>query len=91
MLTTARVNGMPNNSSTYSVLSSIFGSMFYLGGTIGPSIAGIFDQHFGFQWSTSVEGFIAFGHAILLSAFTLFERVFQRNKGNYKLLDQEEE
>ncbi|CAH3023022.1 unnamed protein product, partial [Porites evermanni] len=51
----ARERGMPNNSSTNAVLSSIFGSMFYLGATIGPIIAGVTDEHLGFQWSTSVS------------------------------------
>jgi len=91
MFRTARANGMANNSSTNAVLSSIFGSMFYLGATIGPSIAGIFNEHFGFQWSTSIAGFIAFGHAMLLSAFTLYERVFQSSKSNYSLPEHEEE
>jgi len=89
LLITATLNGMPDNSATIAVLSSIYGTFFYLGATIGPTIAGITEQHFGFQWATSIAGFICFGHAMLLSAFTMFEHLFQRNESNCGLYDEE--
>ncbi|CAH3143052.1 unnamed protein product [Pocillopora meandrina] len=50
-----RANGMPDNSSTNALVSSIYGSMYYLGATIGPSLAGVLDDHFGFEWAMSVS------------------------------------
>lgn len=90
MIRTARANGIPDNSSTYAVLSSIFGSMYNLGGTIGPFISGICDEHFGFQWAMSVAGFICLSHAVLLVLFTLYEyMVTSREHVNNRLLDEE--
>ncbi|CAH3114199.1 unnamed protein product [Porites lobata] len=89
LVRSARANGMPDNSSTYAVLSSIFGCMFYLGATIGPSIAGIFSENFGFQWATSIAGFICFGQALLLSAFTMFEPAHRINDANSGLAEEE--
>ncbi|XP_029209764.2 MFS-type transporter SLC18B1-like isoform X2 [Acropora millepora] len=89
MIRTARANGMPDNSSTYAVLSSIFGSMYNLGATIGPFISGICDEHFGFQWAMSVAGFICLSHAVLLVVFTLYEYVVIREHVDNRLLDEE--
>ncbi|KAL9988695.1 hypothetical protein ACROYT_G003169 [Oculina patagonica] len=49
-----RNNGMPDNSATRGVISSIFSGMLNLGATIGPTLAGIIDQHIGFRWAMVV-------------------------------------
>ena len=100
LFSSCRANGMPDNSSTNALVSSIYGSMYYLGyvlffhwlflffvlvaetatiwgradanihsenvsctffqfllyrATIGPSLAGVLDDHFGFEWAMSVS------------------------------------
>ncbi|CAH3143054.1 unnamed protein product [Pocillopora meandrina] len=55
LIKSLRANGMPDNSSTNALVSSIYGSMYYLGATIGPSLAGVLDDHFGFEWAMSVS------------------------------------
>ncbi|KAJ7370108.1 hypothetical protein OS493_034037, partial [Desmophyllum pertusum] len=82
LLKTARANGMPDNTSTNAVLSSIFGSMYYLGAFIGPTIAGIFEEHFGFEWAMSIASFICFCQALLIFVFTLCENVSQRSNSS---------
>ncbi|KAL9988699.1 hypothetical protein ACROYT_G003173 [Oculina patagonica] len=67
-------NGMPDNSATRGVITSIFCGVFNLGGTIGPTLAGILDQHIGFQWAMVVPGFICLAQAVALIAFTMWEK-----------------
>ncbi|XP_078362700.1 uncharacterized protein LOC144646870 [Oculina patagonica] len=69
-----RNNGMPDNSATRGVISSIFSGMLNLGATIGPTLAGIIDQHIGFRWAMVVLGIICFSQAVVLAVFTLLER-----------------
>ncbi|KAL9988691.1 hypothetical protein ACROYT_G003165 [Oculina patagonica] len=68
-----RDKGMPDNSATRGVISSILIGMVNLGATIGPTLAGIIDQHIGFQWAMVVLGSISFSQAIVLVVFTLLE------------------
>ncbi|XP_073244210.1 MFS-type transporter SLC18B1-like [Porites lutea] len=91
LIRTARKGGMPDNLSSNAALSSIFGSMFYLGATIGPSIAGVTDEHLGFQWSTSIAGFICVAHALLLLIFTVFKPISDWVRDNNSGLAEEEE
>ncbi|KAJ7334323.1 hypothetical protein OS493_014633 [Desmophyllum pertusum] len=67
-----RDKGVADNS-TNAVVASIFSCMFYLGATIGPTLAGILDEHIGFQWTMVVASSISFAQAIILIAFTLLE------------------
>ncbi|XP_078362675.1 MFS-type transporter SLC18B1-like [Oculina patagonica] len=59
-----RDNGMPDTSATRGFISGIFSGMSYLGATIGPTLAGIVDEHIGFQWAMV---------ATVLVVFTLLE------------------
>lgn len=63
--------GMPDSSSTRGVVSSIFSGMVNLGATIGPTLAGIIDDHIGFQWAMAIAGIFCFVQAAGLMAFTL--------------------
>ncbi|KAL9988692.1 hypothetical protein ACROYT_G003166 [Oculina patagonica] len=69
-----RDNGMPDNSATRGLITSIFTGMLNLGATIGPIMAGFIDQHIGFQWAMAVLGMICFAQAVVLAVFTLLER-----------------
>ncbi|KAL9988689.1 hypothetical protein ACROYT_G003163 [Oculina patagonica] len=68
-----RDNGMPDTSATRGFISGIFSGMSYLGATIGPTLAGIVDEHIGFQWAMVVLGVICFSQATVLVVFTLLE------------------
>ncbi|XP_022790543.1 MFS-type transporter SLC18B1-like isoform X3 [Stylophora pistillata] len=73
LIKTLRANGFPDNSSTNALVSSIYSSMYYLGATIGPSLSGALDDHFGFGWSTSIAAFICLFQVLLVCFFTLRE------------------
>ncbi|KAL9988687.1 hypothetical protein ACROYT_G003161 [Oculina patagonica] len=68
-----RDKGMSDNSATRGMISSILVGMVNLGATIGPTLAGIIDEHIGFQWAMAVLGMISFSQAIVLAVFTLLE------------------
>lgn len=82
LIKTLRVNGMPDNSSTNALVSSIYSSMNYLGATIGPILAGVLDEHFGFEWAMSVAAFICFFQVVLICFFTLRENLSQRENSD---------
>ncbi|RMX47169.1 hypothetical protein pdam_00022818, partial [Pocillopora damicornis] len=75
LIKSLRANGMPDNSSTNALVSSIYGSMYYLGATIGPSLAGVLDDHFGFEWAMSVAAFICLFHTLVICLFTMSEKI----------------
>ena len=45
-------NGFPDNLDTYSMVSGLWTSMFAFGAFVGPSLAGILYDHFGFGYAT---------------------------------------
>jgi len=54
-----RSRGFEDNLQTYGLMAGMFQSGFCLGGFVGPSAAGYFTGQFGFEWATSVCGFIS--------------------------------
>lgn len=82
LIRTLRVNGLPDNSYTNAVVSSIYSSMYYLGGVIGPSLAGTLDDHFGFEQSTTIIAFIMLFQALLIFSFTLHEKISLRGNSD---------
>ncbi|XP_068717087.1 MFS-type transporter SLC18B1-like [Montipora capricornis] len=87
---TARENGIPDNSCTNALLSSIYLSVYFMGETIGPFIAAVCDEYFGFQWAMSVAGFICISQAFLLLVFTFYEYMFPRNVADCGTLKEDE-
>ncbi|CAH3143064.1 unnamed protein product, partial [Pocillopora meandrina] len=55
LIKTLREDGMPDDSSTNALVSSIYICMYYLGSVIGPVLAGVLCDHFGFEWSMTVS------------------------------------
>ncbi|XP_068762780.1 MFS-type transporter SLC18B1-like isoform X1 [Montipora capricornis] len=87
---TARENGIPDNSCTNALLSSISVSVYFMGETIGPFIAAVCDEYFGFQWAMSVAGFICISQAFLLLVFTFYEYMFPRNVADCGTMKEDE-
>ncbi|XP_027055814.1 MFS-type transporter SLC18B1-like [Pocillopora damicornis] len=55
LIKTLREDGMPDDSFTNALVSSIYICMYYLGSVIGPVLAGVLCDHFGFEWSMTVS------------------------------------
>ncbi|XP_064480806.1 MFS-type transporter SLC18B1-like isoform X2 [Ornithodoros turicata] len=72
--------GLPNNLSTFAILSGLFSSSFSLGLFIGPIIGGALLDRFGYAWSsTFVFGLQAV--VMVMLVFTLIcENVYQRRE-----------
>ncbi|XP_037082981.1 MFS-type transporter SLC18B1-like [Pollicipes pollicipes] len=68
-------NGFPDNLDTYSMVSGLWTSMFALGAFIGPSLAGILYDHFGFEYATLM---IIVTHTLLFLVVALFLCVRRR-------------
>ncbi|XP_068762781.1 MFS-type transporter SLC18B1-like isoform X2 [Montipora capricornis] len=83
-------NGIPDNSCTNALLSSISVSVYFMGETIGPFIAAVCDEYFGFQWAMSVAGFICISQAFLLLVFTFYEYMFPRNVADCGTMKEDE-
>ncbi|GFN77303.1 MFS-type transporter slc18b1-like [Plakobranchus ocellatus] len=67
--------GMPENLNTKGLVSGLFYAAFYLGAFIGPTIAGVLMQHFGFEYAcTVIAGTFLIG-AIVSTAFFMYRRI----------------
>jgi len=82
MNTSALKYGLPDTIATQSALSSIYNSVFYIGGILGPVLAGLMVEQIDFAWSSAVFGFMLCLSGLFIGIFTLFERrstrVFQQ-------------
>jgi len=69
--------GLEDSIATQSALSSIYNSMFYIGGILGPVLAGVLVEHLEFPWSSAMFGFMLCFSGLVIGIFTCFET---RNK-----------
>jgi len=65
----ATFHGFPDNLSTYGLISGLFTSTFALGAFVGPSVAGVLFDNFGFRDSTV---FVIITNIILAMAVVFF-------------------
>ncbi|XP_043211164.1 MFS-type transporter SLC18B1-like [Amphibalanus amphitrite] len=72
-------NGFPDNLDTYSMVSGLWTSMFAFGAFVGPSVAGILYDHFGFGYATLL---VVIMHVVLLAAVLLFLATRRRPAGH---------
>ncbi|KAA0193882.1 hypothetical protein HAZT_HAZT003131 [Hyalella azteca] len=66
--------GLPDDLTTYGLVSGLWNSSFALGAFIGPSIAGVMFDTIGFGWGTSI---IALLH-LLVAIVTIFLSCYYR-------------
>ena len=64
----AQLAGLPNDISTFGLVSGLWASSFALGAFIGPSIAGVLFDTIGFAWGTSIVA----GLHIVIAVVTVF-------------------
>ena len=50
----ATKHGYPDDIATNSMLSGLWTSSFYLGNFLGPTLAGVLVDSYGFRWSTQI-------------------------------------
>ncbi|XP_018015495.2 MFS-type transporter SLC18B1-like [Hyalella azteca] len=67
--------GLPDDLTTYGLVSGLWSSSFALGGFIGPSIAGVMFDTIGFGWGTSI---IALLH-LFVAIVTIILSCYYRN------------
>lgn len=79
-------NGFPDNLDTYSMISGLWTSMFALGACIGPSLAGILYDNFGFAYATLL---VVVMHIALLVVVTTFLCTNRRRASQDQLADKE--
>ena len=78
--------GLPDNISTYGVVSGLWTSAFALGAFVGPSAAGVLFDQVGFPWaSQTVVGF----HALLFLASVIFSCCFKKRRLPVKYLSED--
>ncbi|KAA0191450.1 hypothetical protein HAZT_HAZT007735 [Hyalella azteca] len=68
--------GLPDDLTTYGLVSGLWNSSFALGGFIGPSIAGLMFDTIGFGWGTSI---IALLH-LFVAIITIFLSCYYRDE-----------
>ncbi|XP_071943949.1 MFS-type transporter SLC18B1-like [Antedon mediterranea] len=83
-LGTVTFNGMPDNMSTYGVVSGIFMSAYSLGSFTGPLLGGLLVENLNFGTASSLLGFLNFTFAIVMLIFSLFE--YRCGKGRRELI-----
>ncbi|KAF6039419.1 SLC18B1 [Bugula neritina] len=83
----AKSRGFEDNLQTYGLMAGMFQSGFCLGGFVGPSAAGYFTGQFGFEWATSVCGFISIFLACLMLTYILI----MKSKGQWPVPIPEEQ
>ncbi|XP_057300997.1 MFS-type transporter SLC18B1-like [Hydractinia symbiolongicarpus] len=78
----SRDAGFEDNLVTASLVSGIWNGSFSIGNTVGPLFAGIFTDHFGFPWTSTVIAFLFLVEGTGLVIFTLWSRRKQLNMDN---------
>ena len=58
---THRSRGYEENLQTFGLISGFFNSGSALGAFVGPTASGFFYDKYGFEWTTSINGFIIIG------------------------------
>lgn len=75
----ATIHGLPDSVETYGAISGLWASAVALGGFIGPTVAGIFSDLVGFQWSTLVVIFSQIVVLVLLVIIAVKEAIRLKN------------
>jgi MFS family permease len=71
-------SGFPDTIDTYGLVSGLWTSIFALGAFIGPSMAGILFDNIGFEWATLFIIIIHILVVILLIAFKLCHKGYEK-------------
>ncbi|CAI9728816.1 MFS-type transporter SLC18B1-like isoform X1 [Octopus vulgaris] len=67
--------GLQKCSSTYGLVSGIWGSMYAFGEFVGPSLSGFLMDSVGFQWCTTYMAIGCFSAGLLLFFIKIFEDI----------------
>ncbi|KAA0200569.1 hypothetical protein HAZT_HAZT007637 [Hyalella azteca] len=68
--------GLPDDLTTYGLVSGLWNSSFALGAFIGPSIAGVMFDSVGFGWGTSIIALLHLFVAIVTIVLSCYYRYY---------------
>ncbi|XP_057300992.1 MFS-type transporter SLC18B1-like [Hydractinia symbiolongicarpus] len=74
--------GFEDNLVTASLVSGIWNGSLSIGNTVGPTFAGIFTDHFGFPWASTVIAFLFLAEGTGLVIYTAWNRRKRLNIDN---------